>query len=84
MAVANTAKAEARKTSVASLISSGLRRSGLSLPYRAMASSYGMRGNGGGVTRASGRNSAKTPWSTGSRAAKTSSCVTNDISTSSW
>src|SRR4029453_16608792 len=49
-----------------------------------MASSKAMRGNGTGVTVASGRNSANTPCSTGASAAKTSSWVTNNISTWSW
>ena len=84
MAEANTVKPEPRKTSVTSVMTSGLRRSGLSVPYFAIASSYVRRGNGGGVMAASGRNSANTPWITGSRAAHTSSWVTNDISKSSW
>ena len=83
MAPANTAKSEPRKTSVTSAITRGLRRSGLSVPYIAIASSKAMRGNGGGVTTASGRNSVNTPWMTGSMAAQTSSWVTNDISKSS-
>ena len=81
---ANTANSEPRKTSVTSAIRSGFRRSGLSVPYFAIASSNGTRGNGGGVTAAPPPNSSKTPCSTGSIAAKTSSWVTNDISKSSW
>jgi hypothetical protein len=82
--VANAEKLEPRNTSVTSTITRGFRRSGLSLPYFAIASSNGMRGNGGGVTAAPSANSTNTPCSTGSSAAKTSSWVTNAISTSSW
>ena len=81
-AFANTANSEPRKISVTSAALIGLRRSGLSLPYITIASSYAMRGNGGGVTVQS-ENSPKTPASTGSMAANTSSCVTKDSSTSS-
>jgi hypothetical protein len=42
-----------------------------------------MRGNGGGVTVRPAANSSKTPWSTGSIVAHTSSWVTKDISKSS-
>ncbi len=77
------------KISVTSAMTSGLRRSGLSDPYFSMASSNGMRRNGGlsisgFVSRRKPPNSSKTPWSTGEMASKTSSWVTNDISKSSW
>jgi hypothetical protein len=83
-AEANTEKPESRNTPLTSLMRMGLRRSGLSLPKTAMASSYGMRGNGGGVTDRPFANSSKTPAMTGSMVAHTSSWVTNDISKSSW
>src|SRR5512145_426334 len=82
--LANTPKLEPANDSLASATTSGLRKSGLSEPYLSIASSYGMRGNGGLVTARPPPNSSNTPASTGSIAAKTSSWVTNDISKSSW
>ena len=82
---ANRPKPEPLKCSPTSLISSGLRRSGLSLPYFSSASLYGMRGySPAGVTDLPPANSSNTPDSTGSIAANTSSCVTKLISKSSW
>ena len=83
-ASANTLKSEPANTAVTSAFTMGMRRSGLSVPYFAIASANGMRGNGGGVTARPAANSSKTPWSTGSMVAHTSSWVTNDISKSSW
>ena len=84
MASANTPKPEPRKAAVASAMVSGFRRSGLSVPYFAIASSYGMRGKGGAVTAWPPPNSSNTPVRTGSIVAHTSSWVTKDISKSSW
>ena len=85
---ANRPKAPPRNCSVTSRMRSGLRRSGLSEPNSSIACSKGMRGKGAGVTARfvplQSANSSKTPASTGSMAAKTSSCVTKLISKSSW
>jgi len=60
-------KPEPLKCSPTSLMSKGLRRSGLSLPYFSSASLYGMRGySPAGVTVRPSANSWKTPDNTGS------------------
>ena len=76
-------------SAVTSAISIGTRKSGLSEQYFCIASSYGILGNGAGVTlrgvpSAKLANSSKTPAKTGSITLKTSSWVTKDISISSW
>ncbi len=70
-------------TADTSAITSGLRRSGLSLPYFSIASKNGMRGKVS-VTGLPSANSTKVSRITGSMVVKTSSCVTKLISTSSW
>ena len=80
---ANRPKPEPAKCSVTSLIRSGLRRSGLSVPYSSIAVSYGMRRNGSASTARPSANSSNTPAITGSMVANTSSCVTKLISKSS-
>ena len=74
---ARTARSPSRQNAaVTSAIRSGLRRSGLSVPNSSIAVSYGMRGNGAGVTARPSANSSNTPAITGSIVANTSSCVT--------
>lgn len=63
--------------------SSLARRSGLSLPYFSIDSRNGMRGNGE-VTWRPLPNSSNSSVMSFSIGWKTSSCSTNDISTSSW
>ena len=76
-----TPNSEPRVTSVASWISTPKRRSGLSVPYFAIASSYAIRGNGrAGASRPSAANALTTASSSTS---STSSRSTNAISRSS-
>lgn len=80
---AKALKPESAKTSEMSTSSSLARRSGLSLPYFSIDSRKGMRGNGE-VTSRPLPNSVKSSVISFSIGWKTSSCSTNDISTSSW
>ncbi len=79
---ANTLKPEPRKCSETSCISSGFRKSGLSLPYFFKASANGIFRQPF-VTGLPLANSSNTPVITGSIDVKTSSCSTKLISTSS-
>lgn len=80
---ANALNSEPAKTSEMSTSSSLARRSGLSLPYFSIDSRNGIRGNGD-VTWRPLPNSSKSSVISFSIGWKTSSCSTNDISTSSW
>ena len=80
----NGLKLEPTNRSDRSTISSGFRRSGLSVPYFNMLSLYVMRGNGAFVTVLPPPNFSNTAPRTVSAIANTSSCVANAISKSSW
>ena len=77
-----TVNVEAAKISVTSMISIGLRKSGLSLPYLSIDSVYGILTKGGLETFLL-LNLLKISNINGSTVLNTSSCVTNDISISS-
>jgi ribosomal protein L14 len=64
-------------------MTSGLRRSGLSVPYLTIASRYGMRRKGGASINHDEKAGNRLPKSR-STTAKISSCVAKDISMSSW
>ena len=80
----NGLNVQREKNSDRSIILSGLRRSGLSVPYSSIACAYEMTGNGNSVTFAAGANFLKVSYSTICPTSNTSSCVENAISKSSW
>ena len=81
---ANNLNDEPLKISVTFDNNKGFLKSGLSFPYFSKLSLYVIFWNGGFVTLHFSVNSVKTWNKTGSKALKTSSWVTKDISKSSW
>ena len=80
----NGPKPQPASRSVTSFTRRSMRRSGLSEPNSSIACLYGMRVNGAEDATLYVPYFAKIGGSTSSRTAKTSSCVANAISMSSW